>query len=186
MPASCSKKEKNMELFVNRTFRHWWAFLLRGILFILVGIYMIASPLTSFVALGFFFGLVIFLAGLAELLHASGNSGGTGTRRGHLAFGIIDIILGIVLMGHVAVGVAILRIIVGIWFILRGISLFNFSRTVGRSWMLKLGGVLTFIFGLLILFNVAFGSFTIILFIAIAFIITGIFNVWLGLTMKRV
>jgi len=174
-----------MELSVDRSLRHWWVFLLRGILFILVGIYMIASPLTSFVALGFFFGLVIFVTGLAELLHATRNYTSQGNRRWHLALGVIDIILGIVLMGHVAAGVAILRIIVGLWFIFRGISLFSFSRTLRSSWMLKLGAVVTFIFGLLILFNAGFGSFTIILFIAIAFIITGIFNAWLGFKMKK-
>lgn len=172
-----------MELGIDRSLRHWWVFIIRGVLFILLGVYMILSPATSYAALGFLFGLIIFVAGIVELLHVS-RSVYTGNRRGHLALGIIDIILGIVLMSHIAASVAILRIIVGIWFLFRGISLFSFSRTIHRSWMLKLGGVVTFIFGLLIIFNAAFGSFTIILFTAIAFIITGIFNAWLGFKMK--
>jgi len=96
----------------------------------------------------------------------------------------MDIILGVVLMGHVAAAIAILRIVVGIWFLLRGISLISFSRAVGRSWVLVLGGIVTAIFGLLIIFNAGFGAMTIILFTAIAFIITGIFNAWLGYKMK--
>lgn len=171
-------------LSTDRNIRHWWVFLLRGLLFILVGIYMICSPATSFVMLGFFFGLVILLTGIAELLRISSDKD-SGSRNWHLTIGIIDVILGVVLMGHIATSVAILRIIVGIWFLLRGISLISFSRhAAGRSWLIILGGIITAIFGLLIIFNVAFGSMTVILFVALAFIIMGIFNTWLGFNMK--
>ncbi len=146
---------------------------------------MIASPAGSYAALGFFFGLVIFLAGVAELLHVVRDRSSAG-RGWHLFLGIVDIILGFVLMDHVAAGVTILRIIVGIWFLFRGISLFSFSRIAGRSWILTLGGILTVIFALLILFNPVFGAMTIILWTAIAFIITGFFNVMLALRLKRI
>ena len=144
---------------------------------------MLTSPVTSFVALGFLFGLVIFIAGLGELLHVVRDK--TATNRGwHLFLGIVDIILGLVLMAHVATSVAILRIIVGVWFLLRGISLISFSRRVGRSWVLTVGGIITALFGLLIIFNGVFGSMTIIIFIAVAFIFTGILNIWLGFRMR--
>ena len=172
-----------MELSVDRSFRQWWVFLIRGILFILVGIYMIASPIASFVALGFIFGLMILMAGISELLNVS-RSNSPGNRNWHLGLGIVEVILGIVLMSHVATGVAILRIIVGLWFIFRGITLFNFARATNASWMMVLGGIITFVFGLLILFDFVFGSVTIIALAAMAFIITGLFNVWLGYTLK--
>ena len=172
-----------MDLSVDRRLHHWWVFLLRGILFILVSIWMILSPFTSFVALGFFFGLIIFIAGLGELLHAVKDK--TETNRGwHIFLGVVDLILGLVLMAHVAASVAILRIIVGIWFVLRGFSLISFSRALQRSWLLTISGILVAIFGLMIIFNAGFGSLTIITFIAIAFFITGTFNVWLAFRMK--
>jgi uncharacterized membrane protein HdeD (DUF308 family) len=172
-----------MEIFsVDRSIRHWWVFLLRGILFILVGIYIACSPATGFVALGFFFGLVILLTGIAELLRVSGDKD-SGSRGWHLTIGIVDVILGVVLMGHIATSVAILRILVGLWFLLRGISLVSFSRGA-KNWLIMLGGIITAIFGLLIIFNVAFGSLTVILFVAFAFILMGIFNTWLGYSMK--
>ena len=174
-----------MEIPVELTFRHWWAYLLRGLIFIVTGIYMIASPASSFAALGFFFGLIIFIAGVAELLHVTRDNTQAG-RSWHLLLGIIDIILGIVLMGHVTASVTILRIIVGIWFLLRGISIFRFSRRTDRSLWLTIGGILIIIFGLLVLFNPTFGDMTIILWTAIAFLITGVFNVVLSLMMKKV
>jgi len=172
-----------MDLSLDRRLRHWWVFLIRGLLFIAVSIWMIASPLTSFVALGFLFGLVIFITGLGELLHAVKDK--TETNRGwHIFLGIVDLVLGLVLMAHVAAGVAILRIVVGVWFIIRGLSLISFSRALKRSWLLTVSGILVAIFGLLIIFNAGFGSITLITFIALAFFITGTFNVWLGFRIR--
>jgi len=167
-------------LTVDRSLRHWWVFLIRGLLFIAVGIWMIVAPGTTFVALGFAFGLIIFVAGVGELLHVV-RSDNPRNRGWHMLLGIFDILIGLSLMGHIAASVAILRIVVGIWFLFRGISLLSFSRIVGGSWLLIAGGLLTTIFGLLIIFNAAFGSVTIIVFTAVAFIIIGVFNVGLGL-----
>lgn len=174
-----------MEMSVDPSLRHWWVFLLRGILFILVGIYMLFAPASGYAALGFLFGLIILLAGISELLHV--YRGRSARNRGwHLFLGIVDIILGIILMSNIAASAAILRIIVGIWFLIRGLSLFSFSALGGRSWLLAIGGILVIIFAVLVLFNPIFGAMTIVLWTAIAFIITGLFNVLLALRMKRV
>jgi uncharacterized membrane protein HdeD (DUF308 family) len=171
-----------MEFSVDRSLRHWWVFLLRGILFILVAIYMICSPGSSFAALGFMFGLIILLAGIVELLHVYRTPRNRG---GHLFLGIVDVILGVVLMGHIAASVTILRIIVGLWFVFRGISLLSFSGFFKRSDILGFGGIITLIFGALIISDTAFGGLTIILMTAIAFILTGLFNIVLALGMRR-
>ncbi len=174
-----------MEISVDRRLRHWWVFLLRGLLFLVTGIYMICAPGSGYAALGFFLGLVIFLAGVAELMHAVRQQDTT-NRGWHLALGIIDILLGLVLMAHVAAGITILRLMVGIWFIFRGMSLFSFSKLTGRSWVLIIGGLLTVLFGLLIIFNPVFGAMTLIIWTAIAFIVTGIFNIALSFMLRKV
>ena len=174
-----------MEITVDRSLRHWWVFLTRGTLFILIGIYMIASPAVTFAALGVTFGLIIFLAGVSELFHVVRDRD-SGTRAWHLILGIVDIILGIVLMGHITASVTIIRIFVGLWFFFKGISLISFSRIAGRSGLITFGGILSVVFALLILFNPTFGDMTIILWIAIAFIVIGLFNVLFGIRMKPV
>ena len=174
-----------MEITVSRGIRHWWMFLSKGILFIMVGIYMLASPASSYLALGFFFGLKIFLTGVSELIRVNRDRT-TGNRGWHILLGVFDMILGIILMGHVTASLAILRVIVGIWFLFKGVSLFSFARFTGISWVITIGGILTVLFALLIIFNPAFGAITIILWTAIAFIIIGFFNVLLGFWLKQV
>ncbi|HTH83278.1 MAG TPA: DUF308 domain-containing protein [Mucilaginibacter sp.] len=164
------------EFSINSGMRHWWVFLIRGLVFLGAGIYILCSPVTGFIALGFMLGLVIFVAGIAELLHVY-HSPSSRSRGWHLILGIIDIVLGIILMGHIAAGLTILRLMVGIWFLLRGISLFSFSGLVHKSWVLAIGGFITMVFGMAILFNADFGNVTLVLWTAIAFIISGIFNI---------
>jgi uncharacterized membrane protein HdeD (DUF308 family) len=172
-----------MEQITERSFRHWWVFLLRGLLWIGLGIYMIAEPAASFAALGFIFGLILFLTGVFELVRVTRERTQTG-RSWHLMLGIIDVVLGAVLMSHVATSMAILRIILGLWFVFRGFSLFSFAGHTSHSWLVYAGALMVFVFGLLVLFNPAFGDMTIILWTALAFIVTGIFNIYLGYLVK--
>ncbi len=172
-----------MELALRRIHRHWWIFVVRGILFAALGIYMAFEPAGSFEALGFLFGLIILLAGITELMRI-GSDRNRNTRGWHLAVGILEVVLGLVLMSHVAAGMSILRIILGVWFLFRGITMITLSLNSGLSWTVTFGAILIAIFGLLILVDPTFGSLTIILWTALAFVVNGIFNIWLGYRLK--
>jgi uncharacterized membrane protein HdeD (DUF308 family) len=174
-----------MEITVDRSLRHWWFFLARGILFILAGIYIIASPTAGFVALGFMFGLFIFITGVAELIRVT-REHTQSARSWHLFLGILDIIIGLVLMVHIGTGMVILRIILGLWFLIKAITLFNSTRHTTRSWPLIVGSILIFVFGLLILFDATFGDMTIILCTGVAFILLGIVNTIFGIRTRHV
>ena len=172
-----------MAITVDRSIRHWWVFVLRGVLFILLSIYVFLSPTSAYLALSFLFGLVILLAGIAELLHAYQNRG-QGNRGWHLFIGLIEIILGLVLMSHLAASMDVLRVTIGIYFLFRGVSILNFRALARGSWWVILGGLIVLLFGILVLVNPAFGAVTVIIWTGMAFLVIGILNVMLGLRMK--
>src|ERR1700744_3753048 len=172
-----------MEITVSRSIRHWWVFVLRGVLFVLLGVYVFASPASAYVALSFLFGLMILLAGIAELLHAYQDRGSS-NRGWHLFVGLVDIILGLISCARLAASMDVMRIIVGIYFLFRGISIFNFRGLARGSWWVVLGGIIVLLFGILVLVNPAFGTTTIIIWTGLAFLVTGILNIMLGLRMK--
>jgi uncharacterized membrane protein HdeD (DUF308 family) len=174
-----------MESGVTNTIRHWWLFLLRGIGFILVGVYLFKAPLSGYVALSFIFGLIIIAAGIIEVIHAYANRYIAGQVY-RFYIGLIDLALGIILVANIAVSMAILPIVLGIWFLFRGISLLSFSGLVRRPLWLFISGAITLLFALLIIFNPAFGAMTIVLWTAFAFVITGIFNIILAFRLKAV
>jgi uncharacterized membrane protein HdeD (DUF308 family) len=163
--------------------KHWWVFLLRGLGFIIVGIYMLTSPVTGYAALSFLFGAIIIIAGIAEIIHAYANRYIAG-QVWRFFIGIIDLVLGIVLVTHLIVSMTLLPYILALWFLFRGISLFSFSGSIHRSSWLTIGGIACILFALLIIFDPAFGAMTILLWTALAFIITGMFNCLLAFKLK--
>ncbi len=172
-----------MEITVDRSVRHWWVFVLRGIGFIILAIYLLASPANGAAILGYIFGLVILFAGFGELLHAYHDKGSP-TRTWHWIIGFVDVILGLILISHVGTSFDIIRIIVGVYIIFRGISIFSFRNSFGRSWWVIIGGALITLFGLIVLFNPIFGAMTIVLWTALAFLLTGTLNLLLGYRLK--
>jgi uncharacterized membrane protein HdeD (DUF308 family) len=173
-----------MEITIDRSWRHWWVFLIRGILFILLGIYMFASPAGSYAALAFLFGLIILVAGVSELMRVVREKSEV-NRGWHLAIGVFDIIVGLSLIGHIAAGEALLRIIVGLWILIKGVSVLIYASRAPRLLILIVGGVIVVLFGLLVLINPVFGSVTIVLWTAFAFVMMGIMNIMLSLRLKK-
>ena len=171
-----------MEITVDRSWRLWWVFIIRGILFVGMGIYLFASPVSGYLALAFLFGLIILLAGVAELLRAYQDKG-VGNRGWHLFAGLMDLLLGLVLMSHLAASMVILRFIIGFYFLFKGVSVLSYRKHVSGWWLL-LGALIVLAFVVLIWLNPVFGSMTVVIWTALAFVVTGILNVMLGLRLK--
>jgi len=163
---------------------HWWFFLLRGVLFILIGIYMLTSPAISFVAIGFLFGLFILIAGISELI--SSTSERTQVGRGFLLLlGITEVILGLPLMAYNTGSMTILRVILGLWVLYRGSCLISLAPHNRRQWLRMAAAIPVLIFGVLVLFNTTLGNLTIIFGSGMALVINGLSNTMVGIRMKQ-
>lgn len=174
-----------MALELSGSVKHWWMFLLRGLLFIVLGVYMISSPSESYMALSLLFGVIILLAGIAELIHAFSNR--HSRRWGWRLFvGIIDLVLGLILVFNIKVSMAVLPFILGIWFFFSGASLLSFATVVRRPFWLAVGGMLIISISFLVMFVPEFGAMTIVVWTAFAFIAAGIFNGLLAFWLKDV
>jgi uncharacterized membrane protein HdeD (DUF308 family) len=172
-----------MEITIDRSLRHWWVFIIRGILFILLGVYMFCAPANGYLALSFLFGAAILVAGISELMH-SYQYRGKANRGWHLFAGLIELLLGFVLISHLAASEIILRFIIGLYFLFRAIMIFSLNG-ITRSWWVNLSGLVILALALLILINPVFGAMTIVLWTGLAFLFTGLMNVLLGIHLKH-
>lgn len=166
--------------------RYWWVFLLRGLLFLVVGFLTFRYPLESYLALSVIFGATMFVTGVIELVYALSSRGikGWGWR---LFAGIVDLVLGIILILNIGISMAVLPFFVGFWFLFRGITLLSFSgvvKSAGTTPWLIAGGILLILFAILILINPAFGAITIVTWTGVAFIAGGIFSIVLAFQLK--
>jgi uncharacterized membrane protein HdeD (DUF308 family) len=155
--------------------RHWWLFILRGIVLVGLGIWVLYTPLGSYVALSFLFSAAVLVAGVAELVHAVGNRHAPLWWLRFIA-GVIDLALGVLLITHAVASMLVLPYVVSAFFLVRGIALSTLAPAIrGFIWMFA-GGLLMVFFAIIILLNPAYGVFTIVSWAGVGLIIAGVIN----------
>jgi uncharacterized membrane protein HdeD (DUF308 family) len=91
-----------------------------GLLFIVVGVILIRHLHLTRAIIGLFIGITWIIQGLAALI--AGLSGGSREGRGWwIAFGVISLIAGIVVVATPESSITFLAVLVGIWFVVMGI-----------------------------------------------------------------
>jgi uncharacterized membrane protein HdeD (DUF308 family) len=171
--------------------KNWWISLLLGILYIIVGIWVFQTPLESYISLSIIFSIFIFISGILEIVFSISNRKEIDGWAWYLMGGILDLIIGILLVSNPLMTMVILPFYVGFWLLFRGIMAIGVSiqsKSFGITnwgWML-LSGIATTIFSILVLANPVFGGFSIVYMTAFAFIMIGIFRIFLGFDLKRI
>ena len=126
-------------------FRHWGLVLARGALLIMLGILAFSFPVLTIVSLATLIGALFLIGGGAEIVAAVSNRGHWNNWGMHLGAGILDALVGIVLLANPGATAAAIPIIVGIWAIAAGVFLFaqafplKQARLKGWWWSLLLG-----------------------------------------------
>lgn len=169
--------------------KFWYLPLISGILCVLLSIWVMKTPLESFLTLSIFFAAMFFVQGIFEIFRAFGNSQHKGWGWS-LAFGIIDLVFGILLLSSPAVSASVLVLYVGFMLMFRSISGIGFAvdlKEMGvKSWV---GPLLFSILGIIVsaimIFNPLLGGLTIIMYTAIALLMVGIFQIILSFALKK-
>lgn len=163
-----------------RAVRYWWLLIIVGIALFIVGILVFVYPAQSYLGLAVVFGWLMLLAGILEIVLSSANRHYITGRGWMLAGGIIQIILGIILIFNVALSAATLPIFLGFWLMFRGFSAIGLGGDMssmeirGSGWTIFLG-VLLLLCALWILFQpLVFGTTAVIVWVGISLLFAGI------------
>ena len=171
--------------------KQWYLPLILGIVLIAIGIWVFLTPLASYVALSILFAVTFFITGILEIIYAVSNSKVQGSNWGwSLVGGIIDFLIGLLLIALPQTAMAFLAFYVGF------AVLFRSGMAIGRSIDLKRMnapdwgyllclGILGLLFSFVLIWNPLFAGLTIVFYTALAFIILGIFQVILAFRLKK-
>lgn len=174
---------KNVTYLIERSkqaVRYWWLMLLIGIALFVLGILVFVYPAQSYVSMAVLFGWVILAAGILEVvLSASSDHFVTG-RGWMLAGGVIQIILGLILVFNVALSAVTLTIVLGFWLLFRGFSTIGLGGDMramgisGAGWTI-VGGVLLLLCALWMLFQpLVFGTAFVVVWLGVALLFAGV------------
>lgn len=160
--------------------RFWWLSLLIGIALFILGILVFVFPAQSYLGMSLLFGWVMLVTGILEVVLSTANRHFVTGRGWILAGGIIEIILGLILIFNVALSAATLPIFLGFWLLLRGFSTIglggdmNALEIAGSGWTI-FTGILLVLCALWVLFQpLVIGTAAVVIWVGISLLFAGI------------
>ncbi|WP_194778024.1 HdeD family acid-resistance protein [Pararhodonellum marinum] len=171
--------------------KNWWLTLVLGILFILVGIWTMATPLSSFVSLSILFGVIMFVSGVTELTFSISNRKEIDNWGWHFAGAIVDFIIGAMLLFYPGLTMAVLPLMVAFYFMFKGFAGIGASMDIRRAGVAGWGwglffGIVSMLLGIMIVFNPMIGGLAIVYFTGMAFIVIGLIKIFISLQLRKV
>lgn len=146
---------------ITTTVREKWGwFLLLGIVFIVGGVFAIATPLVSSLALGILLAIVLVIAGIFQIVQSFGVKSWTGFLW-QLLMGIVMLVGGIAIYESPVFGSLALTVLIGAVFIAKGIFQVLLGLRIrpndGWGWVLA-AGIIALLAGVMILSSYPFSG----------------------------
>ena len=167
--------------------RYWWAFVLQGVLAIVVGVAAFAVPgptLAAFIAV---FGAYAIVAGLFETV--AGLSMAGGPKWSLVVGGIAGIAIGVLTFASPGTTAVAVTLLVGIYAIATGVARLGAAYTLGNlrnTWLLGLAGLVSVVFGVLLIASPGDGVLAVLWLIGYYAILAGIVAIAFGLRMRGI
>ena len=146
--------------------KNWWALALRGLAAVLFGLLTFLLPGITLVTLVLLFGIYALADGVFNVIAFFRVAA---HHWAMLVEGVIGIIAGILTFTWPAITALVLLYVIAFWAIFTGvfeiIAGIRLRKAITNEWLLLLMGVLSFLFGILILFAPGVGALAIVLWI---------------------
>ncbi|MDO5572121.1 MAG: DUF308 domain-containing protein [Bacteroidales bacterium] len=176
-----------LQSFYGRT-KYWWAILVLGIAVALLGLWMLFFPIAGFDLLAMIFGWALIGAGIFELVVATSMEKKIPGWGWWLASGIIDILIGLVLVINQELSMEVLPYFFAFIFLFKGIQniVAGFSMTSQNKywWLYLLNGVLMLILSWIFFSSVNNPAFIIDFLVSIVFIYWGAMTAFISFDVK--
>lgn len=166
-----AKKVVSVRHIISERAGKWHLF--TGILMMLLGIFMCFNPVETLVAIALYLGIVFVVVGAAYFMASFSIKSGW-----YLAIGILDIIVGMIMISNLGLSVASLPIIFAVWCLVAGAAqimvAYQYHKSGQSSNWLSVSGILGVIFGILLLAYPIVGSLTLALIIGLYVVFYGL------------
>ena len=168
--------------------KNWWLVVLRGVAAIIFGILAFAWPGAALLTVILFWGAFALVDGVLALFAAV--KGGNPMPRWWLAIaGIAGIAAGALTFLMPGLTALVLLTFIAVWAIILGVmeiyGAIRLRKEIEGEWFLILNGVISVIFGILILWRPMTGALAVIWIIAAYAIILGVIHLMFGLKLKK-
>jgi uncharacterized membrane protein HdeD (DUF308 family) len=167
--------------------QNWWVFLLRGLSAVVLGVLTFVWPAVTFATLVLLFGAYALIDGVLAVIAAV--TGHTVTPRWWLAIvGIAGIAAGLLTFARPDLAAAALLLVIAVWAFASGamqiIGAIQLRKEIDNEWLLILSGLLSIIFGAILLLRPAVATLALILTIGTFAILYGLLLIAFAIRLK--
>ncbi len=176
------------ERAIHRLADFWWTLVVRGAIAILFGIVAWVWPELTVTTLTILFGAWLFVDGIFEIISAFANRDRVNSVWPLVLSGVINIIVGLIVLFWPGLGAIALMYMIAIWAILTGllaiVAAIELRKRIENEWAIGLTGVLSIIFGVLVMIFPGDGAVALVWVIGIWAIVIGIGLIAAGFRLK--
>jgi uncharacterized membrane protein HdeD (DUF308 family) len=170
--------------------RFWYVPLLAGCLFIGAGIWVMSTPVESFIGLAVLLSIFLLVAGIAETIFSIVNRKDLDNWGWTLVFGLINIFIGLQLVGHPLLSAEFLAFYIGFAVLFRAIggigASFDLKKSGDAGWgALMFLSLLGIIVSFILIRNPALGGLTVGIWAGFALISGGITSIYYSLKLRQ-
>jgi uncharacterized membrane protein HdeD (DUF308 family) len=169
--------------------RFWWSFFFRGIIATLFGLAAIILPGITLELLALLLAVFLITDGVFSFLASLGGRGTDPQWWLLLLEGLAGIFIGILAIARPGLTVLAVMLIIAFWALLTGfleiMAAIRLRHDIQGEWMLGLAGILSILFGIILLSNPGAGAVILVWLVGIYALIFGISMILLGLKLRK-
>jgi uncharacterized membrane protein HdeD (DUF308 family) len=169
--------------------KNWWLLLLRGLLSIAFGVLAIAWPGITILTLVLLYGAYALVDGIFAIIAAIRGEGGPAPRWWLAVVGLLGIGAGAITFLSPGLTTVALLMLIAAWALVRGVfeivGAIRLRKEIDNEWMLILSGLLSVLFGIIMLVNPGAGALGLIWVIAAWAIAIGIMLCALAFRLRK-
>lgn len=160
--------------------KHWWMYLMIGVLALILGVFMLANPAITYEMMTLLLGLALLIFGVIEMIVGIFTRNLFVSRAAVIIGAVLNIVLGILLAANPGIAALTLPLILGMWMLYQSFMIISYASDLknfkvrGYGLTLFCGIVLLVLAFLILLRPVAIGMMTVAVYIALSFIIYGL------------
>ena len=176
---------------IKGTVKHWWVFLIIGILLIIGSYWIFSTPVESFISLAQIFSILILISGFFTIIFAFTNKEEINNWGLYLVGGILDVVVGFILLSYPGITLVVFSLFIGFWLLFRGFNTISTSLELKKEGAANWGsilllGILVIIFALMSIVNPLIGASYLVFTLAFAIFLLGTANIFLSLQLRKV
>ncbi len=175
-------------LMVHALAKNWWLILLRGIAAVIFGVLTFAWPGVTLLTLVLLYGAFALVDGALALVAAI--MGGQPAPRWWLALvGLLGLVAGLITLALPGITAVILLYCIAFWAIAIGamqiVGAIRLRKEIDNEWMLIASGVISVLFGLVMILSPGAGALGLLFVIGVYAVIHGIMLITLAFRLRR-